>query len=122
MYSSLDLDSSGVRTLIILSSEERCPLPDGSNALMFGLPILPPLLGVLAELVCAAISFEALWHERKLYTMASNQGLPKFKPLNAWPGFFLGIVALMVLDGLIYASVRQRCFRFAPFGRLALLF
>lgn len=105
-----------------LSSEERCTLPDGLQPLMFGLPILPPLLSVVAEMVCAVVVFEALWHERKLYLMASSHRLSKFRPSHAWPELFLTIVAVMIVDGLMYALVRQQCFRLAPFGRLALLF
>lgn len=105
-----------------LAKEERCPLPDGSPVLMFSLGFLPPLLGVLAEMVCAAIIFEALWHELGVYKLANSHGLSKFRPPDAWPEFFLTIVVVMVLDGVIYTLVRQKCCRLAPFGRFALLF
>lgn len=100
----------------------RCPLPGGADANMSGLPILAPGVTMIIEALCMSLMYMVLSKEESLHAVVEGSGGGDcMRRAGLQPEVLKPIIEIMFLD-LLHFAVMRKPYRFAPYGRLVLLF
>uniref|UniRef100_A0A7S1AKL4 Ion transport domain-containing protein n=1 Tax=Noctiluca scintillans TaxID=2966 RepID=A0A7S1AKL4_NOCSC len=100
-----------------LFDEFRCLLPDGTIPELSAVPLLRPGPSIVLEAALMLVCTMVIRYEKRFFDRFGSK-----RPSTAFPEVFLVILAVMWVDLVVYLVLRQKSFRFAPYGRLALLF
>eukprot|EP00927_Polykrikos_kofoidii_P085018 TRINITY_DN9126_c0_g1_i1.p1 TRINITY_DN9126_c0_g1~~TRINITY_DN9126_c0_g1_i1.p1 ORF type:complete len:832 (-),score=129.45 TRINITY_DN9126_c0_g1_i1:76-2571(-) len=104
-----------------ISPEDRCPLPNGADPELSGLPQLPPVYVVSIEVVCLLACLAGLLVHVECNRKLDAMGVSGHRERAAQPEALLVVTIAMMGDVAVYWTVRQSSFRFAPYGRIVLL-
>lgn len=106
----------------MVNATVRCPLPGGADPQMSGLPIIPPGVSMIVEVICMALIFIVLKKEKDMHAAVESAGGGQgTRRSGLQPEVLLPLLEVMFLDLLLFAALRWK-YRIAPIGRLILLF